>query len=536
MSGCGIQERLIGLPVGPELVDALVGLGPVERQTVDNSGVREVWPDATEQVIVAQAWQKVVAWAEAQLNNAVRQIVGHRVDPTDEDWGREEVAAGLRWSNRAAADRIDVARALAGRLFRTGQQLAEGRISYRHAAEIVQHLEPLDDELAAEVEARLLGAAGTKTSAQLGRLARKEVMKADPAGADERHRRARRRRRVEFTALEDAMAELRALLPAADAARIRTALDRIAGRSRAKGDDRTLDARRADALVALAELGILTADGELPLPPELATDPDATPEPPATGDTTATPAATATAERTATEQTATDDPRNSDDLEPDRGTRLPDRCQDLIRAVLSRTRAAAPRVALVAPLSTVLGAAQLPGDLTGYGPVPPGVVRELAATGRWEKWLTDRRGVVTDLGRSTYRPTAALADLIRATYPTCMFPGCSQPSYRCDLDHNVRRIDGGPTSAGNLLPLCRRHHRAKDEAGWDLVHDPITGACTWTSPAGHSYTVEPPIQDSGAGPDLEPADWALPLVPRPEPHGAAGDRRAPVDLDDPPPF
>ena len=34
----------------------------------------------------------------------------------------------------------------------------------------------------------------------------------------------------------------------------------------------------------------------------------------------------------------------------------------------------------------------------------------------------------------------------------------------CDAHHIVHRADGGPTAIGNLLLLCRRHHR--------MVHAP----------------------------------------------------------------
>lgn len=210
-------------------------------------------------------------------------------------------------------------------------------------------------------------------------------------------------------------------------------------------------------------------------------------------------------------------------------------------AVLAGKRAAPPRIALVAPWATVSGAAHLPGQMTGYGPVPPAVVRALAADGRWERWVIGDCGVVTDVGRSSYRPSARLADLVRATYPTCAFPGCSQPSYRCDLDHNVRRVDGGPTSLSNLVPLCRRHHRAKDEAGWRLDHDPGTGTCTWTSPQGHIYTVDPQQHDTDpdpgldAGPDTVPADWTTPLVPASSPASVEASALVGAD-DEPPPF
>ncbi|GAA3390771.1 HNH endonuclease signature motif containing protein [Cryptosporangium minutisporangium] len=494
MSDRGGLARLEALPPGPELFAGLVALGPVARRTADDAGVREVLPDSTDQVLVARLWQKLQGWVDLRLDEAVLQIAGSRIGPDEEDWGREEVAAGLRWSNFAAADRIEVARALNGRCFLTRRALEQGRITYRHAVELVHALEPLDDEAAATVEAALLDTAGSKTPGQLARKARREVAKADPGGADERHRKARKGRRVDFTPLPDGMAELHAILPADQAARARAAIDQFSGRVRCGGDDRTLDQRRADALVALIDIGAHTATRATGRAPDAA------------GAASQTPGAAGAAGGMSDEQTAT-----------------------LVRTVLAGRRATPPRIALTAPLSTVLGATDLPGDLPGYGPVPASVVRELAADSRWEKWITDPGGVVTDLGHTTYRPTARLAALVRAAYPTCMFPGCSQPSYRCDLDHNVRHIDGGPTSATNLVPLCRRHHRAQDEAGWDLVHHPDTGACTWTSPAGHTYTVAPPDQgepETAVIPDA----WTEPL--RPEPALVGG--RAPADEDAPP--
>ncbi|MFG1925126.1 DUF222 domain-containing protein [Cryptosporangium sp. NPDC048952] len=612
------------IPAGPRLFAALAELGPVARRMVDENGRPEILPDCGDQVIVAQQWQRAIAWADSQLNAAIVQIAGSWVSPDEEDWGREEVAAGLRLSGLTAGSRIDVARVLAGRGFLTRRALEEGRITQRHAEEIVRALEPLDDDTAALVEAKLLGLADTKTPAQLAARARKEVAKADPAGADARHRKARTGRRVDFTAAPDGMARLDALLPADHAARARATIDDLSGKMRHGNDDRTLDQRRADALIALLDIGGLTTTGLLPTPPVLSgipglgspaspTDPThtaaATTDPTATDPATTGLTGTATPTGTSTGSTSSD-PASLDrasagsastagiapasagsagtgsatpisaactESTPDNnaptgpagpaptgpalagtaptgtgptgagpagcgcdacphhergataGGQLDKKTLQLIRTVLAGKRATPARIALTAPLSTVLATSNTPGDLTGYGPVPATIVRELAGDGHWEKWITDTGGVITDLGRSTYRPTARLAALIRATYPTCMFPGCSMPSYRCDLDHNIRHIDGGHTSTQNLLPLCRRHHRAKDEAGWEVAHDAATGTCTWTSPAGHTYTVTPPDQSDDTEALTVPADWTAPLAPEPVPAGAPA-------AEDPPPF
>jgi HNH endonuclease len=101
-------------------------------------------------------------------------------------------------------------------------------------------------------------------------------------------------------------------------------------------------------------------------------------------------------------------------------------------------------------------------------------------------------GVVTEVGRTACTPSAALADLVRARDRTCRFPGCRQPAHRCDLDH-VRRWPEGPTTADNLVALCRHHHRLKHRTSWTVEANGGEAAClSWTSPTGHGYTTAPP--------------------------------------------
>jgi hypothetical protein len=66
---------------------------------------------------------------------------------------------------------------------------------------------------------------------------------------------------------------------------------------------------------------------------------------------------------------------------------------------------------------------------------------------------------------------------------TCVFPWCTRPAERCDVDHVHPWDAGGETATDNLAPLCRRHHRAKTHAGWHLtVISP--GEYVWRSPHG----------------------------------------------------
>jgi hypothetical protein len=79
----------------------------------------------------------------------------------------------------------------------------------------------------------------------------------------------------------------------------------------------------------------------------------------------------------------------------------------------------------------------------------------------------------------------------RPCRPVCAFPGCTQPAHRCDIDHAVAYDAGGTTDRVNCGLLCRRHHRLKHEAGWQLERRPDT-TVVWISPAGTLYQLPPP--------------------------------------------
>jgi hypothetical protein len=101
----------------------------------------------------------------------------------------------------------------------------------------------------------------------------------------------------------------------------------------------------------------------------------------------------------------------------------------------------------------------------------------------------------TELHTPGYEPTDRQREQIRLRDRTCVFPWCSQPAWRCDLDHTTpfdhhAAADGrpqpGPTITSNLGALCRRHHRLKTHGGWQ-VSQPASGVFEWTSPHGHTY-------------------------------------------------
>ena len=160
-------------------------------------------------------------------------------------------------------------------------------------------------------------------------------------------------------------------------------------------------------------------------------------------------------------------------------------------------------LALVAPAATVLAGRDEPGELSGLGPVPAPLVRALAADAAWVRWTSDpRSGRIVGVGRRRYRPTAAVADLVRARDGHCRFPSCRRRAPACDLDHVVPFPDG-PTEPGNLIALCRTHHLAKHRGGFELRTEP-DGTARWTTPTAQEV-IDPP-QVWGGPPPTPPAE------------------------------
>jgi hypothetical protein len=64
-------------------------------------------------------------------------------------------------------------------------------------------------------------------------------------------------------------------------------------------------------------------------------------------------------------------------------------------------------VQVVVPVTTLLGLSEEPGELAGYGPIPAGVARQIAADATWRRLLTDpASGALLDYGQSCRRWTS----------------------------------------------------------------------------------------------------------------------------------
>lgn len=155
---------------------------------------------------------------------------------------------------------------------------------------------------------------------------------------------------------------------------------------------------------------------------------------------------------------------------------------------LPRRQGRRVEVQVVIDLPTLLGMADNPAQLVGYGPVPAQVGRMLAAEGAWRRLVVDPvRGQLLDYGKHVYRPPQALIDYVITRDRRCRFPGCRTRADSCDIDHvQPAGTPGGITAAANCTALCRRHHRMKTHGGWRLaMHS--DSSLTWTAPNGREF-------------------------------------------------
>lgn len=89
--------------------------------------------------------------------------------------------------------------------------------------------------------------------------------------------------------------------------------------------------------------------------------------------------------------------------------------------------------------------------------------------------MDEASGADTD----AYTPTADIRAYLVGRDWTCRWPGCTTPAIRGDCDHRVNHDEGGPTTAANMVVLCRHHHNRKTDAQAAYLLDPVTGDVFW---------------------------------------------------------
>jgi 5-methylcytosine-specific restriction endonuclease McrA len=121
--------------------------------------------------------------------------------------------------------------------------------------------------------------------------------------------------------------------------------------------------------------------------------------------------------------------------------------------------------------------------------VPAETSRRLACDASRVVMRHDREGRVVEVGARTRTIPPALRRALLLRDRSCRFPGCH---VRVGQGHHVRHwAQGGPTTLSNLALLCRRHHRAVHEDGYQVASGP-DGALQFRRPNGWLLPEVPP--------------------------------------------
>ena len=416
------------------------------------------------------ALERQTAWLQAIMQRAIVAVAGEESSSNDKIWDgvdeaeREDIATALRLSPNTAQLRIDVARTLVNHLPNTCSALAMGEISAAHATVIAKESaaairDGLSEFAIYQVEEKALSYAEFHTPGQVANKVRTTIAQLAPAEFEEIVDRARESRRVSCYNDADGMATVVAILPAPDAQIIMKSIESYILKRNEEDSREHSDANVGSNQHSDANVG--------------------------------TGSSISTRSETSSWSLLSADNKRADALTEILSSALSENSD----SVKPHRRAVSVNVTIDLP--TLLGLAENPGQLSGYGAIPASVARELASDATWKRFVTDPiTGNLLDFGREKYEPPQALVDFLLARDRTCRFPGCRQPASRTDIDHAHSWESGGETSLENLGLLCRRHHRLKTHGRWSLISNQ-DGSCEWTSPAGKKYFVPArPINES----------------------------------------
>jgi hypothetical protein len=101
----------------------------------------------------------------------------------------------------------------------------------------------------------------------------------------------------------------------------------------------------------------------------------------------------------------------------------------------------------------------------------------------------DSDGNILDVGRRTRTIPTSIRRALTVRDEGCQFPGCGLKY--CEAHHLKHWADGGRTSLDNLVVLCRHHHRAVHEEGFQIRRSP-DGELRFLRPQGWEIPYVPP--------------------------------------------
>jgi hypothetical protein len=153
--------------------------------------------------------------------------------------------------------------------------------------------------------------------------------------------------------------------------------------------------------------------------------------------------------------------------------------------------------------------------LSGAGPIPAGLARELvadaidsgAATTLRRLYAAPETGALVAMDSRARPFPQGLARLLRLRDRTCRTPWCDAPIRHSD--HVEAAAAGGPTSGVNGQGLCVACNLAKEAVGWTSRPRPGPHhVVETTTPTGHTYrsTAPPLVQPHFV--EVAPGRWS----------------------------
>jgi hypothetical protein len=347
----------------------------------------------------------------------------------------------LHLSASAATTAVRTARALfRGPLAATGAALSAGEISPAHADVLAAGTHDLPVQTTEEAEPVLLDAARHLDPPRLRRLVTHLRLVTDPDGTQERGERHHAQRWLRVEATFDGMVAVDGLLEPEAGATLAAALEPLARPSSAE-DDRSGGQRTADALTELARRALEA--GQLP-------------------------------------QTGGVRPQLTVTVDLDSLLGRPGAVGGDLGGLGVLDPEACRRLACDSSVTRVMVSRQLPNGDGSHDHSPHGHPEDQVdltsqlrtARARLPVTLGGAPTQPLEVGRASRTITAAQRAALAVRDGGCVFPNCTRPPSWCEGHHVIHWLDGGRTDLDDLALVCRAHHRAVHEGGWQLIRGP----------------------------------------------------------------
>jgi hypothetical protein len=346
------------------------------------------------------------------------------------------------------AHRLQVAERTAVGLIRAGMDLESmtpacwqrfvlGEVPWRVMQMVHARLDGLDPRFRADFDEQAAAVITTVAVPKLKKRLRSIRERVQAETAAERHTKALATMQVTIEPLDDGMVEIVARVPAAEGVSIDRRLD-LAARAAAdvEGETRTITELRAHVLLDVIDEGLFRG---------------------------ATPGAD--------------------------GLAVPTR------------RGVQAKVGVMIPARSLIGRSDAPAVLEGYGPIDIETAKRLlgAANSFFRVFTDPISGMVKDIGRKRYRPTAEMRTFLGIVDGGGRGPNSDRPPGQTQIDHVVpyrQRLARGRTALDNLVLLATKDHRIKTSGLWEIELRPDRDV-VWTSFFGTRIitTVEPIVNE-----------------------------------------